>query len=57
MARKTNTSESEIIVKCLEEKRLNDLLAEGYQDMAGVHKQLAELASDATSEAAISHYK
>ena len=57
MARKFKTSESEIIVKCLEEKRLNDLLAEGYQDMDGVHKELAELASDATSEAALSLYK
>jgi ribosomal protein L12E/L44/L45/RPP1/RPP2 len=57
MALKSKTSESEVIVKCLEEKRLNDLLAEGYENMAGVHQECAELASEATAEVAQSCYK
>ena len=57
MALKFKTSESEIIVKCLEEKRLNDLLAEGYENMAGVHQEYAELASEAIAEVARSCYK
>ena len=42
LALKSKTSESEIIVKCLEEKRLNDLLVEGYQAMGPENEKLAE---------------
>jgi hypothetical protein len=50
MARRAKTSQSEIIAQCIEEKRLNDFLAEGYQAMADENLKFANTAFEAGAE-------
>jgi len=42
MAEKYKISENEMIVRCLQEKRINDLLSENYKEMSPENEILAD---------------